>query len=149
MLFAIPLLLPVLASDLFGYALEGPVWPTGSTINEHLAFTGPSNGSLQDGSGNFNASATNALILWNQQINLVHLNAVVIGIPGIKGDGQNTAFFSSNVYGMSFGPGTLAITIFFYDGSTMKEADNVFNSTISWDSYRSFAIQFEEEAIRH
>ena len=144
LLVAISLLLAGSVSHLFGYALEGPVWPTGSTINEHLAFRGPSNGSLQDGSGNFNASATNALILWNQQINLVHLNAIVTGIPGTKGDGQNTAFFSSNVYGMSFGPGTLAITVFFYDGSTMKEADNVFNSAILWDSYRG-PIQYDSK----
>ena len=133
---AIPLLLAGSPSHLFGYGLEGPVWPTGSTINEHLAFTGPSTGSLQDGFATFNASATDALILWNQQIDLVHLNGIVTGIPGTKGDGQNTAFFSSNVYGMSFGPGTLAITVFHYDGSTMTEADNVFNSTILWDSYR-------------
>lgn len=136
LLVAIPLFLAASAPHLFGYALTGPVWPPGSTINEHLAFTGPSSGRLQDGFATFNGSATDALILWNQQINLVHLNAIVTGIPGIKGDGQNTAFFSSNVYGMSFGPGTLAITVFFYDGSTMKEADNVFNSTIQWDSYR-------------
>jgi hypothetical protein len=96
---AILLFLAGSAYHLFGYALTGPVWPTGSTINEHLAFTGPSSGSLQDGSGNFNASATNALILWNQQINLVHLNAIVTGIPGTKGDGQNTAFFSATFTG--------------------------------------------------
>jgi Matrixin/Putative Ig domain len=133
---AISLLLAGSASRLFGYALTGPVWPTGSTINEHLALTGPSSGRLQDGFATFNASATDALILWNQQMDLVHLNAIVTGIPGTKGDGQNTAFFSSNVYGMSFGPGTLAITVFYYDGSVMKEADNVFNSAILWDSYR-------------
>jgi len=144
LLVAILVVLACPVSHLFGYALEGPVWPTGSTINEHLAFTSPSNGILQDGSGNFNASATNALILWNQQINLVHLNAIVTGIPGTKGDGQNTAFFSSNVYGMSFGAGTLAITVFFYDGSTMKEADNVFNSAIVWNSYRG-PLQFDSK----
>src|SRR5947207_1798886 len=134
LLVAISLLLAGSVSHLFGYALEGPVWPTGSTINEHLAFTGPSNGSLQDGFPNFNASATDALAIWNQQIDLVHLSAIVTSIPGNKGDGQNSAFFSSNVYGMSFG-GALAITIFYSDGSTMYEADNVFNSTFLWDSY--------------
>jgi len=129
------------ASHLFGYALEGSSWPVGSTINEHLALTGPSNGSLQDGSGSFNASATDALILWNQQMDLVHLNAIATGIPGTKGDGQNSAFFSSNVYGMSFGS-ALAITIFYTDGSTMREADNVFNSAILWNSYRG-PIQYD------
>jgi hypothetical protein len=34
---------------LFGYALEGPSWLAGSTVNVRLAFTGPSSGHLQDG----------------------------------------------------------------------------------------------------
>jgi Matrixin/Putative Ig domain len=146
-LVAITLFLAGSASPLFGYALEGPAWPTGSTINQHLAFTGPSNGSLQDGFANFNASATDALVIWNQQIDLVHLNAIVTGIPGIKGDGQNSAFFSSNVYGMSFGE-ALAITVFYADGSTMKEADNVFNSALLWDSYRG-PVQYNSKKKKY
>ena len=142
-LIAITLLQAGSASHLFGYALLGSAWPTGSTINERLGLTGPSSGGLQDGFANFNASATDALVLWNQQIGLVHLNAIVTGTSGVDGDGQNSAFFSSSVYGMSFG-GALAITVFYRDGSTMIEADNIFNSSLHWDSYRG-PIQYNSK----
>ena len=100
---ATALLLAASATHLFGYALEGAVWPTGSTINVHLSFTGPSSGSLQDGLGTFNGSAANALALWNQQIELIKFGWTTGSVGGVDGDGQNSAFFSSTAYGMSFG----------------------------------------------
>lgn len=122
-------------SQLFGYAFEGPSWPVGSTVNVQLAFTGPSSRGLQDGFATFNASAANALALWNQQIDLARFSWTVSSVGGSQRDGQNTAFFSSTVYGQTYGP-ALAVTIYFYTDSTMREADNLFNSALLWDSYR-------------
>lgn len=122
-------------SQLFGYAFEGPSWPVGSTVNVRLAFTSPSSGGLQDGFATFNASAADALALWNQQMDLARFSWTVSSVGGNQRDGQNTAFFSSTVYGQTYGP-ALAVTIYFYTDSTMREADNLFNSALLWDSYR-------------
>jgi Matrixin/Putative Ig domain len=135
LLIAISLLQAGLASHLFGYAFEGPVWPTASTINIRLAFSGPGSGSLQDGFTTFNASAANALALWNWQLDLTKFSWTVSSIGGSERDGQNTAFFSSTVYGQTYGS-AIAVTVYLYDGSTMHEADNLFNSALLWDSYR-------------
>jgi hypothetical protein len=132
---AATLFLAATASRLFGYALEGPTWPAGSTVNVRLAFTGPSSGHLQDGFNTFNASAADALALWNQQIDLTKFSWNTSSIGGSQRDGQNTAFFSSTVYGQTYGP-AIAVTVYFYNGSTMLEADNLFNSALLWDSYR-------------
>jgi YVTN family beta-propeller protein len=132
---AATLFLAATASRLFGYALEGPSWPAGSTVNVRLAFTGPSSGHLQDGFNTFNASAADALALWNQQIDLAKFSWTTSSFGGGKGDGQNTAFFSSSVYGQTYGS-AIAVTVYFYNGSTMHEADNLFNSALLWDSYR-------------
>src|SRR5207245_6822066 len=47
----------------------------------------------------------------------------------------NTAFFSSTVYGQTYGL-AIAVTVYFYNDSTMREADNLFDSALQWDSYR-------------
>ena len=122
-------------SPLFGYALEGPSWPFGSTVNVRLAFTGPGSGHLQDGFTTFNASAADALALWNQQIQLIRFGWTTSSIGGSQRDGLNTAFFSSTVYGQTYGQ-AIAVTVYFYSGETMHEADNLFNSALLWDSYR-------------
>jgi hypothetical protein len=122
-------------SRAFGFAFEGPSWSAGSTINVRLAFTGPGSGGLQDGFGTFNASAANALALWNQQIDVAKFSWTTSSFGGSKGDRQNTAFFSSTVYGQAYGS-AIAVTIYYYSGSVMEEADNLFNSALLWDSFR-------------
>ena len=141
--FGVMVLFAASAGSLCGYALQGPSWPAGSIINEHLAFTRSSRGSLQDGFSSFNASAADALSLWNQQMQLVRFSWTTSAIGGIQGDGENTAFFSATVYGQTYGS-ALAVTIYFMDGSIMKEADNVFNSSLLWDSYRG-PLQFNSK----
>src|SRR5205823_13676432 len=48
----------------------------------------------------------------------------------------NSMAFSNTVFGQSFGSNTLAVTYYSYSGSTMLEADILFNNAQSWDSYR-------------
>jgi hypothetical protein len=133
--FAAMFFFATIAPRLFGYALEGPSWPAGSTVNVRLAFTGPSSGPLQDGFTTFNASAADALALWNQQIDVAKFSWTTSSFGGSKGDRQNTAFFSSTVYGQTYGS-AIAVTVYYYSASIMEEADNLFNSALLWDSYR-------------
>src|SRR5207237_5665871 len=64
-----------------------------------------------------------------------------------SGDRVNSMTFSTSVFGQSFGSNTLAVTYYGYSGSTMLEADILFNKAQSFDSYRgalrsgSFDIQ--------
>jgi hypothetical protein len=53
-----------------------------------------------------------------------------------SGDGVNSMAFSNTVFGQSFGSNTLAVTYYSYSGSTMHEADILFNTAQSFDSYR-------------
>ena len=63
-------------------------------------------------------------------------------IPNVSGDGLNSAFFSSTVFGQAFGDDTLGITQYYYttSGSSnaekFTEADVVFNSAVPFNSYR-------------
>ena len=58
-----------------------------------------------------------------------------------SGDGVNSIVFSNSVFGQSFGSSTLAVTYYRMSGSRMVEADVLFNTAQSWDSYRG-ALRF-------
>ena len=53
-----------------------------------------------------------------------------------SGDRVNSMAFASSSFGRSFGSGTLAVTTYWMSGSTMIEADVLFNNAQPWDSYR-------------
>ena len=44
--------------------------------------------------------------------------------------------FSNTVFGDSFGKDTIAITLLDFRGSVLEETDTLFNTAITWDSYR-------------
>ena len=54
-----------------------------------------------------------------------------------KGDGNNinNVFFSNDLYGMAFGSGVLAVTTNWSRRGSRTEADVVFNTAYTWDSY--------------
>ena len=52
------------------HVLNGYRWPEGTDITMHLGFNGPPY-PLQDGSASWNASATDAMRIWNQYIDTV------------------------------------------------------------------------------
>ena len=98
---------------------------------------GSISGTLIDGGASWDAVAENALADWNQYISRVQFTYVVDATSSTQsGDGKNSAFWSSNVFGMSFGSSTLAITQRYFIGSKITEADVVFNNTKPWNSYR-------------
>jgi len=116
------------------YVLEGPKWPNG-TVNFQLSL-GNANKTLSDGSANWNSAVAPALDMWNQVIGRVQLNGVNSTAPISQGDHVNSLGFASTFFGHSFGSSTLAITGYSYSGSTMIEADTLFNTAWTWDSYR-------------
>ncbi|MGI9086168.1 MAG: putative Ig domain-containing protein [Chthoniobacterales bacterium] len=142
MLFSkrIPLLVFVLfavsVSRLDAYVFNGYRWPAGSQIMMHLQLNRPYV-PLQDGSTSWDASAADALALWNQYLGTVRFVQAAEGSAG-GGDGINSVFFATNIYGQSFGNGVLAVTVnYSAQGSgVFSEADVIFNDARNWNSYR-------------
>ena len=117
------------------YVLHGYSWPAGPNVFMHLGLGGPPP-NFSDGSSSWNDSATDALAIWNQHLNTIRLVAAG-GITNSGGDGANSVFFSSTIYGESFGSNALAVTIQFSpQGNTFTETEVIFNSAKRWGSYR-------------
>src|SRR5947209_5643878 len=122
--------------DANAYSLEGPKWPTGSTPVMQLELGTPGR-TLSDGNTSWNTAAAPALDMWNQILGRMQFGRVMNSTAAVaSGDRVNSMAFSSTVFGQSFGSSTLAVTYYSYSGSTMLEADILFNNAQSWDSYR-------------
>lgn len=133
------LLLGALAAVVFvsiasAFVLEGPKWSSASvTFQFRLGNAGKT---LTDGNTSWDTAALPALDSWNRNCGL-HLNGNVNGsAPLVSGDGINAIGFSNKAGGQSFGSGTLAITVYYYSGNRMSEADIFVNNAQTWDSYR-------------
>jgi Matrixin len=127
-----------------GYALEKPSWPSGTVIAMQMEL-GPLKQSLQDGSPSWNAAAAPAIDVWNAEMGSIQIATVMDSTkPVASGDGINSASFASTVFGDSFGSGVLAVTYYRSLGTTMMEADVLFNSASIFDSYRG-DLQFNAQ----
>lgn len=127
--------LVLVTKPLCGFVLEGQSWTRDRTVVMQLSLGGPK--VLQDGSTSFNEVALDALNIWNP--NLEHLSlAGILNSPVVatSGDDENSALFSSTVFGDDFGSGVLAVTTYNFRDTTMEESDTVFNTAFVWDSYR-------------
>lgn len=123
------------------YALNGKTWPAGTNIVLQLGL-GSSVLPLTDGSPTWNAAVLPVLDVWNQQVQRVQLSGVMDSSAAVSsGDHVNSVVFSSNVFGQSFGTGTLAVTYYIMQGANMIEADVLFNRVQVFDSYRG-ALKF-------
>jgi predicted Zn-dependent protease len=128
----------------YGYALENKAWPTGTVITVQMELGTPA-ATLQDGSQTWNEAAVPALDDWNAEMADVQIAAVMDSTKAVSsGDGLNSASFSSSVFGDSFGSGVLAVTYYRTQGSTMIEADVLFNEAQPFDSYRG-DLQFNAQ----
>ena len=145
LLFLISVLCATLAAPAgYGYALENKSWPAGTLITMQMELGTPS-GALQDGSQTWNEAAAPALDDWNAEMGDVQMTAVMDSTKAVSsGDGFNSASFSASVFGDSFGSGVLAVTYYRTQGSTMIEADVLFNNAQSFDSYRG-DLQFDAQ----
>jgi alpha-tubulin suppressor-like RCC1 family protein len=90
---------------------------------------------LSDGS-NPNSSVQAAMQQWNAQIGNVQFNPQVSSGGAGDGNGSNEIIFSSDIFGDAFDSQTLAITTVWLVGTRRAEADIIFNTAWTWDSYR-------------
>jgi hypothetical protein len=112
-------------------------WTTNRTVLVHLSLPTGARAPFQDGFTSFNASAEDALNIWNQY--LVHMHFAVDRnsiLPPSGSDGNTSLSMSNTVYGDAFGSGTLAVTLVTPRSGTMIEADIIFNNAYDFDSYR-------------
>lgn len=141
----------VLAShSLFGFKLEGQSWTRGRTVVFQMSLGAPR--TLSDGFTSFDQSAQDALNLWNLYLDHLHCTAVLASpVTPAPGDAENSALFSSTVYGDKFGTGVLAVTLLNFRDSVLEETDTLFNSVYTWDSFRgpvdSSVLDFHRVAL--
>lgn len=118
------------------YVLEGPSWLSGSRPAFQMEL-GSAGRTLTDGNTSWDTAALPIFGMWNQQLQNVQFNTVMGSTaPASSGDGVNTIIFASTIFGSSFGSNTLAVTYYSYSGSRMFEADILFNTAQTFDSYR-------------
>ncbi|HEX4640665.1 MAG TPA: matrixin family metalloprotease, partial [Chthoniobacterales bacterium] len=141
--FLIPLAVVIAAVSARAYVRETdsdnnlPVaWNANRTVLMHLSLP-QTGGPFIDGFATFNASAEDALNIWNQY--LAHMKFAVDRnsiLPAADGDGNISVTMASTFYGMRFGSGVLAVTLVESRNAVLLEADTIFNSAYHWDSYR-------------
>ena len=130
-----------LASASFGYVREFDngtplAWVKDRTVVMQLSL-GSGTRNLRDGFTSFNDSAIDALKTWNPY--LAHLQFSWVKnspVTPAQGDDEMSVIFDNKVFGDNFGSGVLAVTLLAYRNGNFEETDTVFNSAISWDSYR-------------
>ena len=129
------------ASASFGYVREFDngtplAWVKDRTVVMQLSL-GSGTRILRDGFTSFNDSAIDALKTWNPY--LAHLQFSWVKnspVTPAEGDDEMSVIFDNKIFGDNFGSGVLAVTLLAYRNGNFEETDTVFNSAISWDSYR-------------
>ena len=122
----------------------GPVikWPVNTSIVLPLQLGTHGQGTLLDGSANFDVVAAEAAGLWDD-----YLGSNVRFIPTQNGVGpsgttynatSNQVLFSDTINGMAFNPAVLAVTTTYYNRftGTINRSDVTFNNMVSWNSFR-------------
>ena len=120
------------------YVLEGTHWPDNQTIVLDLQLGRPA-GTLIDGSTSWDQVVAAATDIWNPYLGSgVQFETQETSFTTAQGDGRNSVFFATSVFGEGFGDDTLATTAYLYNTSThvTTEADIVFNVAQSFNSYR-------------
>jgi hypothetical protein len=113
-------------------------WPKEANVVMHLGL-GPTNLALQDGFASWNASAADAVKVWDGYLDFITFSSVSEpSVPQACGDGINSVFFSNTIFGDSFDESTIAITVIDVsdDPKVTAEADVVVNTAFRYDSYR-------------
>ncbi len=131
------LIAALFAPGVRAFDLIGTAWPSGD-IPMHLQLGRPP-APLIDGATDWNAVAQSAFEEWNARLSRSRLAAVPDSTAEIRrGNRINNVAFRADVYGSSFGPRTLAITIGASSTTTglLTEQDVLFNSNLTWNSYR-------------
>ena len=141
--FLIPLAIVISGLPAHAYVRETDLenhlpiaWTANRTVLMHLSLP-QTGGPFIDGSATFNASAEDALNIWNQYLG--HMKFAVDRssiLPPTDADGNTSVMMANTYYGMRFGSGVLALTLVSSRNAILMEADVIFNSAFAWDSYR-------------
>jgi hypothetical protein len=111
------------------------IWPSGDVVV--VLKLGAPDRTLLDGNTSWATVANQALSVWNSHLGTIQFSPVTQNpVKGSDGDRVNQVFFSSRVYGESFGDLVLAVTTIWHNETTRTESDVIFNTAVSWDSYR-------------
>ena len=140
--FILPLcaVLALAALTARAYNLDGERWKT-IPVTMQLQL-GPVSGTLIDGSASWGAVAEDALGTWNAVLTNFRFSVVRDSTATqVRGNRINNVFFSSTIYGAAFDSRTLAVTLLSTTSSNgvsngFYEADVLFNTAKSWNSYR-------------
>lgn len=107
-------------------------WPPG-TVAIQIKLGGTAN--LSDGTS-FNTSAQAAAQAWNAHLgNLQITTSIAPEGPAAQNNNVNELVFASNVFGEDFDTNTVAITTVWSRSNERTQADIVYNSARTWDSY--------------
>jgi hypothetical protein len=122
----------------FSLLTRGQKWNPG-VVTVHLELGGGS-GTLTDGATSWGQVMEAGMSIWNAVLSSSSLSAVRDSTAA-KGDGNGTneVFFAADIYGRAFGATTLAVTTNWFSVATPTrrvEADIIFNTAFSWNSYR-------------
>jgi hypothetical protein len=111
------------------------IWPDGEVVM--VLKLGSPGRTLIDGNTSWNSVAAAALSAWNTHLDTIQFTPMIQDPgKGADGDHVNQVFFNSKVYGESFGGLVLAVSTIWRDETSRTESDVIFNSAVSWDSYR-------------
>lgn len=111
-------------------------WVKDRTVQMQLSL-GANRLALRDGFTSYNDSAADALNTWNPYLPHLHFSWIKNSpVTPAQGDDEMSVQFNSKIFGQDFGANVLAVTLLNYRSGNMEETDTVFNSAISWDSYR-------------
>lgn len=119
------------------YDLTGGSWNNGDILM-HLQL-GSLSSPLLDGAADWNSVAEAALNDWNPQIARSKFTVQRNSTAAIaSGNRINNVVFRTDAFGTAFDSRTLAVTIGFTNRATARftEQDVVFNSNLTWNSYR-------------
>ena len=130
--FALPAFFPA-AAGAFTTISGSPVWPDGNIVMHLQLGAGPV---LADGR-TWNTVAADTLAEWNRSLVRSRFTWVADStVPIGEGNGVNNVVFRGDIFGRAFGESTLAVTTVWRVGTRRTEADVVFNTRYTWDSYR-------------
>lgn len=127
----------LVAASARAFDLTGGSWNNGDIVM-HLQLGVPS-APLLDGASDWNTVAESALADWNAHLQRCRLTTVRNSTAEVRnGNRINNVVFRPDVFGSAFGSRTLAVTAGFTNRATARftEQDVVFNSNLTWDSYR-------------
>lgn len=120
------------------YDFTGITWPNGN-IPMTLALGVAPAQPLLDGASDYHVVAESTLAELNAQMSRSQLTSIRnLDAPRARNNNVNNVFFAINIYGMSFDSSTLAVTLSSANPTTgrTREADVIFNATMTWNSYR-------------